>query len=98
MLYYISKRAIDGHHLTLPARKRRAVTFNLGEYAPQNTQCTARLSPVRCNFYIFRLSTPFRISNRNAMKLFMYGINSPESIIDMTSSSVTQRASMTSSA
>ena len=47
------KRAIDGHRPTLPARKRRAVTFNLGEYAPQNTNAPHGYPPCGATFLPF---------------------------------------------
>ena len=67
-----------------------------GEAAPHKIRRTA-WETMRCIFHVFRLSTPFRISNRKAMKLFMNGINSPESIIAQTSSSVAQRNRLQSS-
>ena len=67
-----------------------------GEAEPHKIHRTA-WETMRCIFYMFRLSTPLRISKRKAMKLFMNGMNSPESIIVQISSYVAQRASMTSS-
>ena len=81
-----------------PGRHNAGPRPRFRENMPRKIQTHRTVIPRAVQLYIFRLSTPFRISNRNAMKLFMYGINSPESIIDMTSSSVAQRASMTSSA
>ena len=54
MCYNIySKRAIDGRCPTLSAQKCRVVTFNSGEYAPQNTNAPHGYPPCGAIFMLF---------------------------------------------